>query len=163
MISSCFHAVADEISTLTHICTSQYGLCLTKRRISAIDSVLEKLLSSIIHYRYSRTHRWRKLKMWLAHALSSGYGDIHSHAYLYLSVRSVPNCMCIVYAIDSLEVEKLFHLALIHHAPKYLYIASFLNRLQIHDIMTVSMDYHACGQYHVLDKGTILQNHDCKR
>ena len=64
--------------------------------------------------------------------------------------------MCIVYAIDSaLEVQKSFHLALIHHAPKHLYIASFLNRLQIHDIMTVLMDYHACGQYvyHVIDKG----------
>ena len=70
-----------------------------------------------------------------------------------------------LYAIDSaLEVQKSFHLALIHHAPKYLYIASFLNRLQIHDIMTVSMDSHACGQYHAIDKGgTILQVHDCKR
>ena len=76
--------------------------------------------------------------------------------------------MCIVYAIDSvLEVQKSFHLALIHHAPpKYVYIASFLNWLQIHDIMTVSMDSHAyCGQYHVIDDkgGTILQDHDCKR
>ena len=152
-------AVVVEISTLMHICASQCCPCLTKW-VYAIDSLPVKLFSPTIYYPYSGTHRWRESD-WLTH----GAVVMEISTLMHICASQCDPCLTKqVSVIDSLELEKSLCLALIHHAPKYLYIPSFLNRLQIHDIMTVLMDSHACGLYHVLFKGTILlQDHDCKR
>ena len=155
-----YNLILDFFSVLTGLRARTIGheLCLTKQ-IYAIDSLPANLFSPTIQYPYSRTHRWRKCD-WLTH------GAVVVEISTLTHICTSQCCPCVtkqVSVIDSLELEKSLHLALIDHAPKYLNIPSFLNRLQIHDIMTVLKDSHACGLYHVLFKGTILQDHDCKR